>query len=116
MNDPTPEMIDAGLKALRYDLDNPHTPMGQVAIDIYRAMEDARAKVTEQTTATRPISRGRLKIDRHWQPSPALRWRRDAAGMILEQLFLGTSFGQPTISEWRPVPMIPESEAEHAGR
>lgn len=46
-SDPTPEMIAAGVKALRYYLDNPRTPMGQVVIAIYRAMEDARAKATD---------------------------------------------------------------------
>jgi len=30
--------------------------------------------------------------------------------MILEQLFLGIAFGEPTISEWRPVPVVPESD------
>ena len=50
-------------------------------------------------------------IDRLWKPSATLRFRENGErGMILEQLFLGIAFGEPTISEWRPVPVVPESD------
>lgn len=45
-----------------------------------------------------------------WRPECGLRFReKGGQGMILEQLFIGTSFGQPTLTEWRPVPVVPES-------
>ena len=46
-----------------------------------------------------------------WLPEVGLRFREHSErGMILEQLFIGTAFGQPTRTEWRPVPVVPESE------
>jgi hypothetical protein len=49
--------------------------------------------------------------DYQWRPEVSLRFREmGERGMVLEQLFIGTAPGLPLRAEWRPVPVVPESQ------
>ncbi len=46
-----------------------------------------------------------------WQPTPTLRFREAGDhGMLLEQQFVCITMGEGNRTEWRPVPVVPESE------
>ena len=63
--------------------------------------------VSERTD--RVVTEDRFGRQWLWEPTAYLRFRKRERGMVLEQKFVGTSFGEPTRSEWRPVEVVPES-------
>ncbi len=52
------------------------------------------------------------KAESYWRPTPSLRFREHGEnGMLLEQLFVCVTIGERSRSEWRPVPVVPQSES-----